>query len=230
MKYTDTLWRWRIPATNRRADEMADAQVNLDIVTDVMHVVPWVDPVVDSLGFDPRSDYVELFWLGVIGPSTTWLMRRLAAGLDRSPEGFTLDLVDTARSLGIGGQGGTLGGRNSPFARTLVRACQFGLAQPNGTRLAVRRRLPPLNARQLDRLPARLQTLHSTWPLPARETPDAAAHRARRLALTLTELGESSDAVQAQLGRWRFAPDLCHAAAHWAETESKARQLAPDAA
>jgi hypothetical protein len=209
---------------------MAEAHANLIFPTDVMQVVAWVDPVVDALGFDARSDYVELFWLGVIGPSTTWLMRRLAAGLDRSPEGFTLDLGETAQALGISGQGGTLGGRNAPFARTLVRACQFGLAQPNGTRLAVRRRLPPLNARQLERLPARLQTLHTTWPLPARETPDAAARRARHLALTLVEIGEPADAVQAQLGRWRFAPDLCHAAARWAAREHEARQLAPDAA
>ena len=137
---------------------MADSPVTLELPVDVMRVVAWVDPVVDALGFDPRSDYVELFWLGVIGPSTTWLMRRLAAGLDRSPEGFTLDLIETARALGIGGHGG-LGSRNSPFARTLVRACQFGLAQPNGAQLAVRRRLPPLNARQLERLPTRLQAL-----------------------------------------------------------------------
>ena len=99
---------------------MADSPVTLELPVDVMRVVAWVDPVVDALGFDPRSDYVELFWLGVIGPSTTWLMRRLAAGLDRSPEGFTLDLIETARALGIGGHGG-LGSRNSPFARTLVR-------------------------------------------------------------------------------------------------------------
>ena len=108
---------------------MAEAHANLIFPTDVMQVVPWVDPVVDALGFDARSDYVELFWLGVIGPSTTWLMRRLAAGLDRSPEGFTLDLGETAQALGISGQGGTSGWTQSPFARTLVRACQFGLAQ-----------------------------------------------------------------------------------------------------
>jgi hypothetical protein len=35
--------------------------------------------VVDTLGFDPRSSYVE-DWLGILGPSTTWLLRRLAAG------------------------------------------------------------------------------------------------------------------------------------------------------
>ena len=77
-------------------------------------------------------------------------------------------------------------------------------------------------------------TLHATWPLPARETPDAAARRARRLALTLVELGESVDAVQAQLGRWRFAPDVCRAAAIWADAERAARAAraaaGPDAA
>ena len=111
--------------------EIADVQLALPV--DVVHVVPWVDPVIDALGFDPRSDYVELFWLGVVGPSTTWLMRRLVAGLDRAPEGFALDLAETAQAIGIGGNGGGAGGRNSPFARTLVRACQFGLAQTNGT-------------------------------------------------------------------------------------------------
>jgi hypothetical protein len=33
-------------------------------------VRPWIDPVVDEDGFDPRSRYVELFWLGVLGPTT----------------------------------------------------------------------------------------------------------------------------------------------------------------
>ena len=142
--------------------EIAETQLALPV--DVVHVVPWVDPVIDALGFDPRSDYVELFWLGVVGPSTTWLMRHLVAGLDRAPEGFALDLAETAQAIGIGGNGGGAGGRNSPFARTLVRASQFGLTQTNGTQLAVRLRLPPLNARQLERLPARLRTLHATWP------------------------------------------------------------------
>ena len=34
---------------------------------------PWPDPVIDAVGHDPRSSYVEHFWLGVLGPSTTWL-------------------------------------------------------------------------------------------------------------------------------------------------------------
>lgn len=30
---------------------------------------PWADPVVDVRGFDPRSQYVERYWLSVIGPT-----------------------------------------------------------------------------------------------------------------------------------------------------------------
>lgn len=34
-------------------------------------VIPWNDPVVDSIGHDARSTYVELFWLNVLGPTAT---------------------------------------------------------------------------------------------------------------------------------------------------------------
>jgi hypothetical protein len=34
-------------------------------------VRPWPDGVIDALGHDPRSAYVEQFWLGILGPSTT---------------------------------------------------------------------------------------------------------------------------------------------------------------
>jgi hypothetical protein len=33
-------------------------------------VVPWEDVVIDELGHDPRSLYVERFWLGILGPSS----------------------------------------------------------------------------------------------------------------------------------------------------------------
>ena len=44
-------------------------------------VEAWPDPVVDELGHDPRSTYVERFWLPVLGPSTVWFLRRVADGL-----------------------------------------------------------------------------------------------------------------------------------------------------
>ena len=104
---------------------------------------PWPDPVIDKLGHDPRSVYVEQFWLSVLGPSTTWLLRQVAAGLDVRPEGFEMDLPATARALGLGNKGG----RHSLFMRSLRRCEQFGLAArtrmapwPSG---ATSRPLPP---------------------------------------------------------------------------------------
>mgnify|MGYP003456760560 CR=1 FL=1 len=34
--------------------------------TSTVMVVPWHDPIVDAVGFDVRSQYVELFWLNVL--------------------------------------------------------------------------------------------------------------------------------------------------------------------
>ena len=64
-------------------------------------VVPWHDPIVDAVGFDVRSNYVELFWLNVLGPTATWTLRRLVTGLDRYPLGYELDLAETAGMLGL---------------------------------------------------------------------------------------------------------------------------------
>ena len=126
----------------------------------VLRIRPWSDDVVDKLGFDPRSSYVEDFWLGILGPSTTWLLRRLAAGFEYSPDGFGLDLAETARSLGLGDRSG----QHSPFVRSINRTVQFGLAQVSGPEeLSVRRRLPPLNRAQLLRLSPALQARHAAW-------------------------------------------------------------------
>ena len=64
--------------------------------TDRLHIRPWTDPVIDRLGHDPRSAYVETYWPGILGPSACWLLRRLADGMDAGPDGFDLDLPDTA--------------------------------------------------------------------------------------------------------------------------------------
>ncbi|HSH60272.1 MAG TPA: hypothetical protein VK988_11660 [Acidimicrobiales bacterium] len=38
---------------------------------DALTIRPWPDPVIDALGHDPRSHYVENYWLGILGPPTT---------------------------------------------------------------------------------------------------------------------------------------------------------------
>ena len=120
-------------------------------------VTTWVDPRIDEIGHDVRSSYVELFWLGILGPSSTFLMRRLAVGLVHAPEGYRLPIVDTAQAMGLG----TPVGRQSPFIRAMHRCCQFRLARWDGDVLQVRRKLPPLRPAQLRRLPESLQAAHA---------------------------------------------------------------------
>lgn len=143
-------------------------------------VRPWHDQVIDAVGHDPRSSYVELFWLPVLGPSATWLLRRLAMGLDRQPDGYDLDLLDAARSLGLGMRGG----RHAPFLRSIQRCCQFGCSRLFGdTTLEVRRRLPPLNRSQVARLPEGLQAAHQAWAdQQLRKAADSAADTATPVA------------------------------------------------
>lgn len=197
-----------------------------DLPPDRLRIRPWPDAVIDAVGHDPRSAYVERFWLGVLGPSTTWLLRRVATGLESDPAGFDLPLADTARSLGLGGDG-----RHSPFVRALSRCCQFELAAPEDEGvLAVRRKLPPLTRRQLARLPESVQDEHQRWQDDDLRTPpiEKLRRRSRRLALTLLELGEDLEATERQLLRWRFHPALCHASALWAWERHRTALAAAD--
>ena len=191
----------------------------------LLPVRPWPDSVIDALGHDPRSAYVERFWLGILGPSTTWLIRYLANRLDASPEGFDLDLVATAQALGLGSKGG----RHSPFMRALSRCCQFDVAEarPDGI-LAVRRKLPPLTRRQILRLSPELVAAHQAWQESELQTPvqEQQRRRSRRLALSLLELGEDVEATEHQLARWKFHPTLCREAVAWA-LERQRHELEP---
>lgn len=216
-----------------------------------VRVLPWPDVVIDQMGVDPRSPYVERYWLGLLGPSATWLVRRLADGLDAAPEGFELDLLDTAIELGLGARGG----RHAPFMRTIDRCCRFGATDlSDGVTLRARRRLPPLTRGQLARLPQRLQADHPAWleesrneagspptataappPVPLAAAPSLAAvgadhvrQRARRLALSLVELGEDGPAVERQLFRWQIHPAMAHDATAWAVAQHGARKAAQE--
>lgn len=126
---------------------------------DSLRVTPLVDPVLDRLGHDPRSNYVERYWLPILGPSCLLLIRKLSAELEQQPEGFLLRTAEWAQEMGVGMKGG----RNGPLWRAVERGCRFGAAQRNGELLAVRRRLPPLTARQVDRLPQQLRASHDHW-------------------------------------------------------------------
>lgn len=130
------------------------------VVVHSLHVGPWPDPVIDAVGVDPRSAYVERFWLGVLGPASILLLRHLALRFDAEPDGFDLDLERCARSLGLGAGLG----RWAPMQRTVGRCATFGMVRPWGhDQLLVRRRLPPLARHHLLRLPDELRAEHLTW-------------------------------------------------------------------
>lgn len=117
----------------------------------------WPDPVIDKLGFDPASGYVELCWLPILGPSAVWAIRRLTAGLRVNPDGYSIRIADLGSALGLG----TGNGRNSLVMRTLRRLVQFHMARPEGEGvLAVRLHLPPLTQRHVMRLTPALRRAH----------------------------------------------------------------------
>lgn len=156
-------------------------------------VVPWHDPVVDTVGHDVRSLYVELFWLNVLGPSALWALRRLVGGLDRYPLGYEVDLAETAHELGLSYSTAT----SNTFLKALQRCILFGVAQPVADALAVRRRLPPVAARHLARMPDGLRSRHQHWTV--RTTGVAEMERALALARAMVEAGDDPDDVERQL-------------------------------
>ena len=127
-----------------------------ELTTVELFVTEWVDPVTSLVGFDACSEYVETYWLGVIGPSATWVMRFLARELEFFPNGYCLNLNDTAAVLGLAYRNGS-----GSLERAIQRCATFGLVAQVPKSLAVRKRVPPITKRQLSRLPASLQHCHS---------------------------------------------------------------------
>ncbi len=121
---------------------------------------PWEDPPIERLGFGPRSMYVEVCWLPVMGPTATWLYRRLGSWAEYNAEGTTIDITDLSLSLGLG-EGRE---RRSKLARALGRLVTFEAVRWVGANeLQVRRALPPLPARHVRQLSRTSTRLHEEF-------------------------------------------------------------------
>lgn len=204
------------PATPRPTTA-AQASSTSPAPLDNFGVVPWLDTRTGETGHDPRSAYVETFWLPLLGPSTTLLIRRLADEFDASPEGFEIDCRAISRDIGLGPRMD----RNGAFARTLERCCKFNMMQVDGPLLHVRRQIPRLGHRQIGKLSSRLQILHHTWTIdPADDGAQRRTElvRAAHLARTLLALGESTHEAEKQLHKWHFHPSIAWHAVQWAQT------------
>ena len=201
-------------ATGHTRDPLSEPSSKTGAVE--LWVEPWNDLCQNSnRGHHPRSPYVELFWLGVLGPSATWLIRRLALRLEEAPEGVVVNTAEIAGEIGLGGRQAL----QSAFERAFERCCRFGLMQRGRhNTLFVRTRLPDLSARMAERLPSRLRALHDVW----RRRPDSdpsgidTPARARHLAMALLACGDEPDSVERQLHTWQFHPAVAFEAARWA--------------
>lgn len=138
---------------------------------DPIPVIAWTDASVTA-GFEPRSLYVETYWLAILGPSATWALRRLSAAVEHSPSGTWVPKEPFARTLGLSGRPG----RHNPLVRTLGRLVLFRMAIVEDDVLAVRTVIPPLTDRALRRLPGHLVVQH------AAEHPDLTVSGAERAA------------------------------------------------
>ena len=152
-----------LPESRMAIASRNDPPMTIPTLPSSLWIEPWRDSITEEKGHDPRSRYVEQFWLGVIGPTAVWLMRHIAHEFENSPDGFVLPVTATARQLGISPKAGPRGG----LQRTLHRLVMFRLASEGHAGYAIRRRLPPLNHAQLRRLPEHLQRSHAVChPLP----------------------------------------------------------------
>lgn len=156
-------------------------------------VLPWHDPIVDAVGFEVRSQYVELFWLNVLGPTATWTLRRLVTGLDRYPLGYEMDLSETANMLGLAYGVGT----SNSFTKALQRCVLFGVSQQVPGGLAVRRKVPPVAHRHLARMPDSLRDMHEQWQRHEYSLSDL--QRGRTLAEVMLSAGDDPEVIERHL-------------------------------
>ncbi len=177
-----------------------------------MRIVAWLDPAIDAKGFDTRSLYVERYWLPVLGPSATWLVRKLSEVLTptRSESERVVELSHLAHSIGLGSPSGP----KSPFKRALERLVIFGAAKlMPGNTLAVRKKLPPLSTRQVARLGYPLSQEHAKdFQSYLQTNRQPLSLRASALAKCLLETGDSFDQAERQLLLWGFHPSVAHEA------------------
>ena len=80
----------------------------------------------------------------------------------------------------------------------------FGAAQPISGGLAVRRRLPPVATRHLQRMPEHLRVAHDSWR--RTEVDQSQLDRALVLASAMVSVGDDLDVVERQLLGLGVAP------------------------
>ena len=166
------------------------------LVEKTLVVVPWLDPIVDEVGFDVFSRYAEMFWLPIMGPSALWIQRRIVMGFAEFPGGYEMDTAEIALAVGLS----FTQGANCPFTRALRRCQWFGAAQSVHGGLAVRIKLPPVSRRQIQRFPTSLKQSLAAWPVESTDHQQL-VERAKLVASALITTGDDTDLLESRLTR-----------------------------
>jgi len=153
-----------------------------------------IDPTVEAIGHDPRSRYVETYWLGILGPTASWVLRRTTDLLDTHPGGIEIDLTELAREMGLS----YTVGRSSPFAKAIQRLIMFGLAHNTPFGIAVRRSIPDVAHRHVRRMTDALQSRHAFDVAAPAPTLDDFT-RAHTIALAMRSAGDDTARIERQL-------------------------------
>ncbi|SRR6266851_4162951 len=170
-----------------------------------LHPVAHPTAPVRQVGFPLDHPYLEHCWTPVLGPSSVLLLRR-CPWLWREATPTRVSMDQLAGQLGLGR--GT--GRNSPVWHTIERVVRFRFAaMPTPGELHVYTEVPPVPARQLERLPGWCQSEHERLlgahldalarpaavaqvPMPAVAPPHARmAQRLERLATQPTAISQT---------------------------------------
>ena len=190
----------------------------------VLQVRPWDDPNLRRNGHDPRSAYVERFWIAVLGPSAVWLLRLLAREFDELAPGenLLLNLESTAQRLGLQHRGG----RQSTFMRTIDRCRMFDLAHfEHDAVLIVRKLMPPVPRKLHVRMPRALRDEIGRWTRTVGHS-DFSLGETRLLARCMLMLGHGLHESAERLVMLGLAPKAANEATAWAWAERCVRPRA----
>ena len=179
-------------------------------------IKPWADPVIDTLGHDPRSRYAETFWLPTLGPTALLLLRHLADRFDRNPDGIELALADTSSALGLGQREARARRSCAPFGGSSSSTSPAKTPTPTWSRCAATCRRSTLGTCAGSPTTCRRHTPNGPRPSSRRRPSRPRAGGARRVAFTLLEQGDDPDHVERVLHAMGFHPALCHESARWA--------------
>jgi hypothetical protein len=114
---------------------------------------------IPARGHDARSRYVEEFWLPVLGPTCTIILRHFAGAL-RHGGSFGISLKELPHRFGLGSGYG----RNSLFGRSMSRLIAFEMAElQSPSTVLIKTVVPWLTESQVAHLHPWLQIQHRYW-------------------------------------------------------------------